>query len=470
MGWFRAVDLFCGAGGTSTGLYNACMAMGKKVDLLAINHWQKAIDTHQANHPEARCLCAPLESIDPRVAVPSGHLDILVASPECTYHSNARGGKPINDQLRASAWHVLRWLELLKVDNVLIENVPCFQQWGPLGTNDRPLKNKKGETFQAFLSSLRSFGYTVEHRVLNAADYGDPTSRHRLFIIARRGNNKIDWPEVTHAGKTYSAMLLGDELKPYRNARDVIDWDLHGKSIFQRKKPLAKATLDRIAAGLRKYGGKNAEPFLVMLYGTGDVRSVDRPMPTITAGGGHIGLCEPFLVQYHGDHAGQNDGERRTHDVDQPLPTLDTSNRYGLCEPFIAIMKGQSKTRDVDSPLPTITTNPHLYLCEPFLTKYYGCGKGAASINEPLDTITTKDRFGLVEPCTDGETVYDIRFRMLQPHELSAAMSFGKDYQFKGNKGDQIKQIGNAVPVRMAQALCAALLVKAKAEIKAKAA
>jgi DNA (cytosine-5)-methyltransferase 1 len=107
-GIITAVDLFCGAGGTSTGLYNACVSMGKKVDLLAINHWQKAIDTHQANHPDARCLCAPLESIDPRVAVPSGHLDLLVASPECTYHSNARGGKPINDQLRASAWHVLR--------------------------------------------------------------------------------------------------------------------------------------------------------------------------------------------------------------------------------------------------------------------------------------------------------------------------------------------------------------------------
>jgi len=485
----QAADLFCGAGGTSSGIYRACKQLGIKVDLLAVNHWNVAIQTHEANHPDARHLCATLENIDPREAVPSGYLDILVASPECTHHSVARGGKPVNDQLRASAWHILRWIELLRIDNILIENVREFRDWGPTDQKGRPIKRRKGEIYQAFLTALRSLNYNVEDRILNAADYGDPTSRNRLFVQARRGRKKITWPKASHTMSDTSA-LFGDQLKPYRTAREVIDWDLPGDSIFTRKKPLATATLARIAAGLRKYGGKNAEPFLVMMYGSNDVRSVDRPMPTITANGQHIGLCkpfvlgqqscaaprsvdeplptictagaislvEPFIVRYHGNHKGQNDSERRTHDVNQPLPTLDTSNRYALCEPFLAVIKGTSKTSGINKPLPTITTKQHIALCEPFLTKYYGCGEGAASINDPLDTITTRDRFGLVEPCTDGETVYDIRFRMLQPHELAAAMSFNKDYQFSGNKTDKVKQIGNAVPVRTATALCKAIL------------
>jgi len=521
----QAADLFCGAGGTSSGLYHACGLIGARVDLVAVNHWDIAVQTHQANHPDARHICAALENINPREAVPSGRLDILVASPECTHHSIARGGKPVNDQLRASAWHILRWIELLDIKNILIENVREFRDWGPTGANGKPIKRRKGEIYQAFLTALRAQNYTVEDRVLNAADYGDPTSRSRLFIMARRGSKKIIWPKASHAASVVPD-LFGDELKPYRTAREVIDWDLPGDSIFKRKKALAPATLARIAAGLRKYGGKNAEPFLVMLYGTNDVRSVDRPMPPVTASGGHIGLCnpflihithstgnrahdidnpvptitcahrgemaliepfvlgqqscsaprsvdkplptistagaialiEPYLIRYHGNHEGKSDGEKRTHDINEPLPTLDTSNRYALIEPFLTIMKGQSKTRDIDSPVPTLTTNPHLYLCEPFITQYQG-RSNCQSINDPLNTITTKDRFGLVEPCTDGDVVYDIRFRMLQPHELAAAMSFGPEYQFSGNKGDKIKQIGNAVPVRTASALCKTLLM-----------
>lgn len=374
----RAADLFCGGGGTSSGLYQACRQLGATVDLVAVNHWAVAIQTHKANHPDARHICASLDSIDPRVAVPEGHLNILVASPECTYHSVARGGKPINDQLRASAWQVLRWMELLNIDNAIIENVAEFSLWGPLNKKGRPIKSRQGEIYQSFLTALRALNYNVEDRVLTAADYGDPTSRRRLFIQARRGRKKIVWPDATHTESQT------DELKPYRTARDVIDWSMPGESIFKRKKPLAPATLARIAAGLRKYGGKNAEPFLVMLYGSNDAGSVDRPMPTITANG-------------------------------------------------------------------------EMALVEPFLTMYYGQST-ASSINEPLDTITTRDRFGLVEPCVDGETVYDIRFRMLQPHELAAAMSFDADYQFAGNKTDKVKQIGNAVPVQTATALCKAIL------------
>jgi len=173
----RAVDLFCGAGGTSTGLYNACHEAGRKVDLLAINHWSVAIESHTANHPGARHICDRLEAIRPEDAIKGRHLDIMVASPECTHHSIARGGRPVSDQLRASAWLLLRWVETLRIDNILIENVKEFRDWGPTGRNGKPIKNRKGETYQAFFTALRSFGYTVEDRVLNAADYGDPSPR-----------------------------------------------------------------------------------------------------------------------------------------------------------------------------------------------------------------------------------------------------------------------------------------------------
>jgi DNA (cytosine-5)-methyltransferase 1 len=198
------------------------------------------------------------------------------------------------------------------------------------------------------------------------------------------------------------------------------------------------------------------EPFVLGQQSCSAPRSVDKPLPTIATAGA-ISLVEPFLVRYHGNHQGTNDGEKRTHALDHPLPTLDTSNRYALCEPFITIMKGQSTVRDIAQPLPAITTNPHLYLCEPFLTKFYG-KSDAQSLDEPLHTVKTKECFGLVEPQMDGEYVLDIRFRMLQPHELAAGMGFDKDYKFTGNKGDQVKQIGNAVPVSTATALCRALL------------
>ena len=276
----RAADLFCGAGGTSSGLKKACEALGYKLDLLAVNHWDIAIATHTANHPYARHICENLDNVNPRKAVPSGHLDILIASPECTHHSNARGGKPCSDQSRASGWHILRWAEALKIDNILIENVKEFQSWGPLGVNGMPLKSRKGETFRAFIIALTSLGYKVDFRVLNAANYGDPTTRERLFIVARRGHRAIKWPEPTHTPDG-SSNLFG-KTKRWRTAREIISWDIPGNSIFTRKKSLSQNTLNRIYAGLRKFSSKELEPFLVMLYGTNDARSINRPMPTVT--------------------------------------------------------------------------------------------------------------------------------------------------------------------------------------------
>ena len=485
----KAVDLFCGAGGTSTGLAHACRHLDRRLDLLAINHWDLAIATHQENHPDVRHLCESLDNVDPRKVV--DRLDLLVASPECTHHSRARGGRPVQDQSRASAWHVVRWAEALLPKWILVENVQEFRSWGPIGSDNKPLKSRKGETYHAFLEAVRSLGYTVEDRILNAANYGDPTSRERLFVLARRGRHRsLPWPVPTHSS---AGTDLLNTTNPWRTAREIIDWSLPGNSIFNRKRPLAPATLKRIEAGLRKFGGRNAEPFLVILRNNQDARSVDRPRPTITTSGAHFALVEPFLVRYHGNHQGKEDGHRRVHGVDGPIPTLDTSNRYGLCEPFLlphrafreghvdsideplrtitatngggAIVEpflvpffgerdGQDpRVHSVDDPLPTVTSHGAGGLVQPFLVKYNRTGK-SQSIDQPLGTVTIRDRFALVEPHQ-----LDILFRMLQPRELASAMGFDRDYTFTGNKGDQVRQIGNAVPVNLAKALCETIIL-----------
>lgn len=491
-----AADLFCGAGGTSSGLARACSKLGIGLDLLAINHWDVAIKTHTLNHPNAKHLCENLDAVDPRKLI-SNRLNLLVASPECTHHSVARGGKPINDQSRASAWHVVRWAEALMPDNILVENVREFQTWGPIGSNNRPLKSRQGETFQAFLTSLRSLGYNVDYKVLNAADYGDATTRERLFVQARRGRRKISWPEPTHS-RSGEFQLFG-ERKRWRAAKDIIDWSLKGDSIFSRKKPLAPSTLKRIEAGLRKFGGVKAEPFIVVLRNHADAKSVNDPLPTITAGGQHVGVCQPFLIGAGGpngaakpksvnvplntvlaeNHIGlvepfilqvnhEGSDHSRCKPVNDPLPVLTTKNGYGLCETGLtpvdspeSFMLHLNRNNDnpvpISSPMQTITaTSSDFGLVEPFLVKFYGTG-GAVSADNPLDTITAKDRFGLVE--IGGEKYYlDIRFRMLQPHELAEAMSFGKQYKFSGNRSSMVKQIGNAVPCGLAQALCQEIL------------
>jgi len=409
-----ATDLFCGGGGTSSGLKKACEELGRKLWLLAVNHWDIAIATHSVNHPYARHICETLDSVNPRKLVPGGRLDILWASPECTHHSRARGGKPCSDQSRASAWHVVRWAEALYIKNIIVENVQEFLSWGPLGSNGKPLKSRRGETFRAFLTALESLGYRVDYRVLNAAYYGDPTTRERLFIIARRGRQPITWPEPTHTPDG-EAGLFG-KTKRWRTAREIIDWGIPGQSIYERKKPLSQNTMNRIYAGLRKFCSKELEPFLVQFYGTNDARSVDRPAPTVTTSGNHTGLCQPFLLHFSRNADGKS--------IDKPVPTQTTREKLGLCEPFVLGQQSCAAPRSVNQPVPTVA------------------GAGAIS---------------LIQPKINGQTL-DIRFRMLKPRELARAMSFGDDYKFAGNRAEQVKQIGNAVPVCLAAALCKEVL------------
>lgn len=522
----QAADLFCGAGGTSTGLLEAAKELNQRVELVAINHWELAISTHSQNHPSVDHFNSDLQNIDPCQVVPSGKLRLLVASPECTHFSRARGGKPVSNQSRASVKYVLRWMKSLDIEDVLIENVPDFRDWGPLDSKTlKPVKKRKGEYFQRFIFKLEQIGYTVDHRILNAADYGDPTTRKRLFIIARK-HQPIRWPEPTH--HKAGGDMFGSRPR-WRAAREIIDWSIKGESIFKRKRPLAENTLRRIWAGLLKYGGKAfvigqqsgavardvdqpiptiagadaislIEPFIVTTNWTAtnrsQPRSVDDPIPAIT-GQGQIGLVQPFIIPFFGERDGQ---EPRTHSIDDPLPAVTSHGAGALIEPFIMPVnhgkddhrhysldnpmptitsvdawslvepylvefhggKGnENRVVSIDSPLPTQTTSNRFGLAEPFLVEYYGTGQ-ASSVDEPIKTLTGRDRFGLVEPLTfsyNGKKyLLDIRFRMLQPHELARAMSFPDDYRFTGNREQVVKQIGNAVPVKLAKQLCKCLL------------
>ena len=392
--------------------------------MTAINHWRTAIDTHELNHPQVKHLCERLEKIRPRDVAPSGRLDLLVGSPECTHHSRAAGGTPKNDQSRCQAWLVNHWLTDLLVDAVMLENVPEFTEWGPLlgrllryrGKRykaGQPDPRRKGDYFRPWISSLEGLGYRVEYRIQNAADYGDPQTRRRLIVMARRGG-PVSWPSPSHGAATD---------QPWRPVREVIDWSIKSPSIFARKKPLVPNTLRKIAKGLKRFGGQGAEPFLVRLCNSSskasEILSVDRPLPTITTcRGGEFALCEPFVI-------GQQSG---------------------------------SAPRSIDEPAPTVATKGAIALVQPFLVKYYGTG-GAIPVDQPLDTVTTKDRFMLIEPRTKATVAeYDIGYRMLKPHELAAAMSFPDRYKFAGGRTAQIKQIGNAVPVRLARAHIAVLL------------
>jgi DNA (cytosine-5)-methyltransferase 1 len=290
-------DLFSGAGGSSTGARRALEGLGYRMQLVAVNHWDTAIATHTANHPGARHYCQDVNAVKPGDIVPEGKLDLLMASPTCTYHSRARGGKPINDQGRMDPWAVVHWCTELRIKRLLVENVPEFVEWGPLDLRTgRPIARRKGEYFRAWVAALKGAGFKAEWRILNAANYGDATTRERFFLLGRSDRKPIRWPEPTHS-RTGDADLLGPR-KKWRSARAIIDWSIEGKSIFDRKRPLSPKTLARIYAGAVKF--RWPEPFLVVLRNHMHVQSVDGPLPTLCAGGTHIGLAEPFLLNRHG--------------------------------------------------------------------------------------------------------------------------------------------------------------------------
>ena len=305
---YLVADLFCGAGGSSTGAQKAIAATGGRMDLVAVNHWPVAVETHQLNHPTARHYVQDMERADPEAIVPGGRLDLLMASPECRFYSRARGGKPIHDQGRMHPWTVHNWLTRLEVQRVLIENVPEFIDWGPLDENGRPDKSQKGRHFQAWFLTFHSLGYRAEWKMLNAADHGDATSRVRFFLMARKDGLPIRWPEPSHA-RGDTGMLPGR--RAWRGAREIIDWDNLGRSLLEdpkyRKKPLSVKTRQRIARGLERFGGPLAPLYIRLLNLEGQPEGEEQREKD----------ARPFLIEQHGES-----GPSRVHSPDNPLPAI----------------------------------------------------------------------------------------------------------------------------------------------------
>lgn len=395
-------DLLCGAGGSSTGAARAMAELGLQMELVCVNHWGVAIETHKKNHPEARHYCQDISTVRPHIIVPEGYLDLLMASPTCTHHSVARGGKPTSDQQRSDPWHIITWLTELRVKRIIIENVWEFIGWGPVDARTgKPIKSRKGEYFNAWIKTIQGLGFEPEWKKLNAADFGDATTRQRFILMARSDRKRVLWPMPTHAKRIDDKLELFPGMLPWRPARDIIDWDIKGRSIFGRKKPLAPKTLQRIYAGAVKFAWP--EPFLVILRNHMAGQSIDQPLPTIAANGTHIGLAQPVLVK-------QN-FRRDIQSVDEPVPTIMTQARVGIAEPLILSQHNSGAPRGAGDPLPTITTGgaaavnhpgcARPMLVEPFILNRHGEGYGetrAHSIEEPAPTTSCRGAGYLIEP------------------------------------------------------------------------
>lgn len=642
----NTVSLFCGAGGESLGKHLAFEELGIPTrDLCghAINHWDLAVATHGRNFPWIQ---VHQEDITEVTAATYGleRIHLLWASPSCVHHSRARGGLPKEEQQRSHAWEVVdRWLRVAQVDVLMIENVPEFEDWGPLHTThtaeckevnrpairkrfdaakrgkkpapylcakgchfNQPIKERKGEFFVAFVADLKGLGYTVEHRCLVAADYGDPTIRRRFFLQAVRDGLPIVWPEPTHRNPKKPAGLFDAALPPWRTAAECIDWSIPVPSIFDRKKPLAEATLRRIAAGVERFVLKG-RPFIVNLshgqrledadqpmktittakggekaivsatmvgvggragqtaprpldapMGTGTTKadtalvaasmvrtdmhksnagctypmdeamrtvttagghglmaasmvslrgtspdqiqasagSVEAPLPTVSAGGGHAALVAAFMAKHYSgvvgapldqptptitgtDHNaivaasliqtgfGEREGQApRVLDIQAPLGTVVAGGvKHGLVAATLVTNTSGHAPTDLTQPMPTLATGGHQALVAAFLQQYYGTTQGS-SADAPLPTVTTVDRHSLVTVEIDGETyvITDIGMRMLEPRELARAMGFPEWFKFETAEGkpltkrDAVKMIGNACPVGTVKALIKAVI------------
>jgi DNA (cytosine-5)-methyltransferase 1 len=432
------VDNFAGGGGASTGIE---MATGLSVDI-AINHDPAAIAMHKANHPDTEHYCESVWNVDPVKAVKGRKVGLAWFSPDCKHFSKAKGGKPVDKNIRGLAWIAVKWAIAVKPRVIMLENVEEFKTWGPLTEDGFPDENKRGQTFNSFVKSLEALGYEVEFKELRACDYGAPTIRKRFFMIARSDGRPIVWPKPTH-GDPNSLEVQAGKLKSWRAASEIIDWDIGTPSIFQRTKPLSENTMRRIAQGIKKFVIDTNEPFIAPIK------------PTAAS----------FISSYYTETSKH---EVRGSGMDEPLHTITAGgNRFALVSAFIAKHYGGNYNgpgTDLRDPLGTITVKDHNALVSAFLTKYYGADVGQR-LTEPLHTVTTKDRFGLVTVHGQNYKIVDIGMRMLQPHELFAAQGFPSNYiidrDYTGKqypKSEQIARCGNAVPPPFAEALVRANL------------
>jgi DNA (cytosine-5)-methyltransferase 1 len=436
------IDYFAGAGGASTGIE---AALGYAPDV-AVNHCEHAVAIHALNHPATAHYRVDVWDVDPRRHLPPGPVDLFWASPDCTHFSRAKGGKPVSKRVRGLAWIACRVAGRRRPRVLVLENVQEFRTWGPV-RRGRPVKSKAGTTFAKFVGQLEALGYQVQHRVLDAADYGAPTHRRRLILIARLDGEAIVWPEPTH----------GPGRLPYLTAASCIDWSLPVPSIFGRARPLADATQRRIAAGLRKFVleaarpfvvGQTAAPYLIQTsYGeragqAPRVLDLHAPLGTIVAGGVKHSLIVAFLAKHFGGPNGHPTPGQR---LDAPAGTITAKDHHGLvaCELAPGQVGGERASA-----------------VAAFVVKYYGAATDGQPVDEPLHTIVSKARFGLVTVELDGEpyTIVDIGLRMLSPRELARCQGFADDFKLVGTIAEQVERVGNSVSPPLARAIVAANL------------
>lgn len=522
------VDLFAGGGGASTGIEQA---IGRHVDV-AVNHDTEAVSLHTANHPQTRHFCSDVFEVDPITVTDGQPVGLLWASPDCKHFSKAKGGKPVSKKIRSLAWVVVKWAKAVRPRVICLENVEEFQTWGPLADDGRPCPQRKGQTFARWKKQLQNLGYQVEHRELRACDYGAPTIRKRLFLVARCDGQPIVWPSPTHAqpdarGKAPAGM------KPWRTAADCIDWTVPAPSIFERTKPLADATCRRIAKGIVRYVVNTAEPFVVTNTTGHPGAPISEPVRTVTTGGHHA-LCVPTLIQTgYGERPGQ---QPRVPGLEKPLGTVVAGQKHALVTAFLAKHYTGVVGSSLNAPLGTATTVDHHSLVtahmitidnqssagghsaataplkttvtenrhalvtshmiklrgdnvgapatdpvhtisaqgthhgevRAFLVKYYGTYQDPA-LRDPLHTVTTKDRFGLVLVHGEPYAIVDIGLRMLTPRELYRAQGFPESYRIDhGATGEpitktaQVRMCGNSVCPPLARALVAANYAEAQ--------
>lgn len=462
------VDSFAGGGGASTGIE---LAIGRPVDI-AINHDPDAILMHKTNHPRTEHIQASVWDVDPVEVCAGRPVGLLWASPDCKHFSKAKGGKPVDKNIRGLAWIVLRWAGTVRPRVIILENVEEFQTWGPV-RRGRPVKSKAGQTFTKWLGQLRDLGYDVEWRELVAADYGAPTTRKRFFLIARCDGRPIVWPEPTHAPAD-SAEVKAGLRKPRRSAAEIIDWSLPCPSIFDTRKevrdkygltaqrPLSPNTMRRVIRGVDKFVIRSSAPYVV--------HAAERP--------GERGGCRPYIIQYHTERHEHVRGQ----DVTEPLMTIDAANRYGLAAASLTAYYGAERHgQDVTAPLRTVTARDHAGLTLASLVKMKGTNLGGA-VSEPGAELHNWPKIrGLLNiycgyALADDEVlllelggawyfIADIGLRMLIPRELYRANGFPDDYiidrDYTGREYPKFKQTarcGNAVPPPFAEALVRANL------------
>lgn len=449
-----SIVTFAGGGGSSVGV---AQALGRPVDF-ALNHDADALAMHAANHPTTVHLKEDVFNLDVNACLKGRPFGTLWASPTCSHFSVAKGGALLDRGIRGLADSVVTMARQAPPRLIYLENVKEFRSWCDLDANGRPIKEQSGHEFDRWVRDLQALGYVVDWRVLNAADYGAPTSRERLFLVARRDGRPICWPSPTHSKNGQGGLL------PWLPASSIIDWSVPCRSIFGRKKDLADNTLRRIARGLERYVINDPNPFIVSIDNTGKgsvggVRSGGSPLSTITTKARHA-LVAPLISKMYGTSTGSR--------MSDPVATITSGGgHHGLVVPFIAKNYTGVIGHDVRATLGTVTTRDHHSLVEArlgeaqpahvaaWLTKFYGTANGA-SMKDPLDTVTCKGRFGLTTARIALDQIVDIGFRMLTPRELARATGFDDDYVLAGTQESQTARIGNAVVPQVARALVAA--------------